>query len=182
MMGWPSVPDGESPQWTGGDLAIAIGEPGGGTPLFLVHDETGSVEYARSLTRHLSEATTVCALPGSARPEPGLRTVEGMALRLARMVVDIQPRGPYRIAGWSLGGILAYEVAGLLLGRDEAGRAAGFAAAARGIAVPGPANRCQAGQRVRRRLTRPGFRPVREVWTDMRPLSLLGRPEGGRAS
>jgi arthrofactin-type cyclic lipopeptide synthetase C len=119
MIGWPSVPDGESSRWAGGDLAIAMGEPAGGTPLFLFHDETGSAGYARSLTRHLSGTTAVFPLPGFAGPESGLRTIEGFALRLARMVVDVQPGGPYRLAGWSLGGILAYEVAGLLLGRDE---------------------------------------------------------------
>jgi thioesterase domain-containing protein len=43
-----------------------------------------------------------------------------------RSVLAIQPRGPYRIVGWSLRGIVAYPVAGLLLGRDSSVELLGF--------------------------------------------------------
>jgi arthrofactin-type cyclic lipopeptide synthetase C len=42
-----------------------------------------------------------------------------MATRLVRMIREVQPSGPYRVAGWSFGGVLAYEVAAQLIGRDE---------------------------------------------------------------
>jgi arthrofactin-type cyclic lipopeptide synthetase C len=35
------------------------------------------------------------------------------------MIREVQPSGPYRLAGWSFGGVLAYEVATQLIGRDE---------------------------------------------------------------
>lgn len=102
-----------------GGLPIAAGEPAGGTPLFLIHDGAGCAEHVRTLARHLSGAATVLALAGGVEPESGLRTVGGIALRAVQRILALQPEGPYRIAGWSLGGIVAYEVAGLLLGRDR---------------------------------------------------------------
>jgi len=42
-----------------------------------------------------------------------------MATRLVRMIREVQPTGPYRMAGWSLGGILAYEIAAQLIGQDQ---------------------------------------------------------------
>ena len=42
-----------------------------------------------------------------------------MATRLVRMIREVQPSGPYRVAGWSFGGVLAYEVASQLIGQDE---------------------------------------------------------------
>ncbi len=35
------------------------------------------------------------------------------------MIRAVQPHGPYRVAGWSLGGTLAYEIAVQLIGADE---------------------------------------------------------------
>jgi thioesterase domain-containing protein len=43
-----------------------------------------------------------------------------MAARLVRMVREVQPVGPYRLAGWSFGGILAWEMAAQLIGQDQA--------------------------------------------------------------
>jgi thioesterase domain-containing protein len=48
-----------------------------------------------------------------------LRTVEAMAARLNQIIRAVQPAGPYRLAGWSFGGKLAYEIAKQLIGDDE---------------------------------------------------------------
>jgi thioesterase domain-containing protein len=48
-----------------------------------------------------------------------LQTVEALAMRMVRMIRAIRPRGPYRIAGWSFGGLLAYEIAARLIGASE---------------------------------------------------------------
>jgi thioesterase domain-containing protein len=73
------------------------------------------VEYARSLAPHIDPAVPVYALAA----DGPLRTVEGMATRLVRMARAVQPTGPYRIAGWAFGGLLAYEAASQLIGQDQ---------------------------------------------------------------
>jgi thioesterase domain-containing protein len=42
-----------------------------------------------------------------------------MTARLLRMIREVQPAGPYRVAGWSFGGVLAYEIASQLVGQNE---------------------------------------------------------------
>ncbi|HEX2093470.1 MAG TPA: alpha/beta fold hydrolase, partial [Longimicrobiaceae bacterium] len=102
------------------DRAIPVRTDGPEQPLFLVHEGSGSVAYAQVLHRYLDSGIPVYALPAVSAQEPPLRTVEGMATRLVRMVREIQPEGPYRLAGWSVGGVLAYEMAVQLLGQDQA--------------------------------------------------------------
>ncbi|HEX9939603.1 MAG TPA: amino acid adenylation domain-containing protein [Longimicrobium sp.] len=101
------------------DRAIAIRATGNGSPLFLVHEGMGSTRYAQVLHPHVDAGIPVYALPAASPAEPPLRTIEGMAARLVRMIREVQPSGPYRVAGWSFGGVLAYEVAAQLIGRDE---------------------------------------------------------------
>lgn len=102
-----------------GDEAIAVRREGTQRPLFVVHDGTGSVAYVDALARHLPREMPVYALPAVTDPSRDLKTVEGMATRLLRMVLAVAPTGPYRLAGWSFGGTLAYEIAVQLIGRGE---------------------------------------------------------------
>jgi thioesterase domain-containing protein len=101
------------------DRAIAIRPSGSQPPLFLVYEGAGSVAYAQVLHPHIGDDIPVYALPSPSPSEPPLRTVEAMGTRLVRMIREVQPSGPYRVAGWSFGGVLAYEVASQLIGRDE---------------------------------------------------------------
>jgi amino acid adenylation domain-containing protein len=93
----------------------------GGTepPLFIVHDGAGNLTYARGLVAHLDHGFPVYGLPCHSPDKLQLRTVQGMAARLVELICTVQSVGPIRIAGWSLGGFLAYEVAIQLLGRDR---------------------------------------------------------------
>ncbi len=99
------------------DRAIPMRAGGTQRPLFLVYEGTGSTAYAQALWPHLHAEIPIYALPA---PEPGLATVEEMAARLAGMIREAQPEGPYRLAGWSFGGTLAYAAAAHLLGRGHA--------------------------------------------------------------
>ncbi|HEU4881056.1 MAG TPA: amino acid adenylation domain-containing protein [Longimicrobium sp.] len=101
------------------DRAIAIRPTGSRPPLFLAYDGMGSTLYTQVLHPHIDAGIPVYALPAPAPSEPPLRTVEAMAARLVRMIREVQPSGPYWLAGWSFGGVLAYEVAAQLIGRDE---------------------------------------------------------------
>jgi amino acid adenylation domain-containing protein len=106
-----------------GPAAIAVraevsGRSAGERPLFLVHDISGEIAYAASLATHLPAGIPVYALAAPGSSEPPLRTIQGMAERMVRMIREVQPEGPYRLAGWSLGATLAYEIATQLIGRD----------------------------------------------------------------
>ncbi|HYR07279.1 MAG TPA: AMP-binding protein, partial [Longimicrobium sp.] len=103
-----------------GDRAIAVRPTGSRPPLFLAYDGMGSIAYAQVLHPHIDAEIPVYALPAPSPSEPPLRTVEAMAARLVRMIREVQPSGPYRLAGWSFGGVLAYEAAAQLIGHDEA--------------------------------------------------------------
>jgi thioesterase domain-containing protein len=88
-------------------------------PLFLV-PELGAGAPTAALADALGAELAVHALPPVAADGDAPRTVEGLAAHFVRIIRDVQPAGPYRLAGWSFGGVVAYEVATQLLGRDEA--------------------------------------------------------------
>nr|WP_283099539.1 non-ribosomal peptide synthetase [Pseudomonas sp. MWU15-20650] len=93
---------------------------GSHTPLFLVHEFSGMDVYFPALGQHLPGDYPIYGLPGLALGQAHLDTMEGLAARMVGLIRDIQPHGPYRVAGWSFGGVLAYEIAMQLLGLDEA--------------------------------------------------------------
>ena len=102
-------------RWARSDRAIAIRPDGPEAPLFLVHEGAGSVAYAQLLLPHVDPRIPLYALPAPSPAEAPLGTVEAMAARLAGLIRDVRPTGPYRLAGWSFGGVLAYEAAAQLL-------------------------------------------------------------------
>jgi aryl carrier-like protein len=99
---------------------VPLRTDGDGFPLFLVHEGGGEVmSWGPQILRHIDEKIPVYGLIAEHPAELSLRTLEGMATRLIRAIHTIQPKGPYSVAGWSFGGILAYEIATQLLGNDE---------------------------------------------------------------
>ncbi|MFW9080921.1 non-ribosomal peptide synthase/polyketide synthase [Pseudomonas sp. P2757] len=91
-----------------------------GTPLFLVHEFSGRDVYFPALGMHIAGEFPIYGLPGVPLGQPQLRTLECMAARMVGIMRSVQPQGPYRLAGWSFGGLLAYEIAQQLLGLDQA--------------------------------------------------------------
>ncbi|WP_122711247.1 non-ribosomal peptide synthetase, partial [Pseudomonas viridiflava] len=98
---------------------ITVREGRHGTPLFLIHDFTGLDAYFPVLGQHLDGDFAIYGLPGIGLGQPQLNTLEGLAAGLVERIRGVQLHGPYRLAGWSFGGVLAYEVATQLLGMDE---------------------------------------------------------------
>ncbi|KAB0570175.1 non-ribosomal peptide synthetase [Pseudomonas palleroniana] len=98
---------------------VTVRSGGSQPPLFLVHEFSGMDVYFPALGQHLPGDYPIYGLPGVPLGEPHLNTMEGLAARLVGLIRGLQPHGPYRIAGWSFGGVLAYEVAMQLLGLDE---------------------------------------------------------------
>lgn len=85
------------------------------TPLFLVHDGGGSELYFSALAQYLPRELPVYGLPSVPLDAPQLHTMHAMAERMIRLIQEVHPVGPYQLAGWSFGGVLAYEIAQLLL-------------------------------------------------------------------
>ncbi|CAL9339204.1 hypothetical protein SUDANB171_00234 [Streptomyces sp. enrichment culture] len=92
----------------------------GDRPLFLMHPSGGDVlcygELARLLTGHRPVlALTDPALTGGTGP----RTIPEMTDRYLAALRAHQPRGPYLLGGWSMGGTVAHQMAVELERRGE---------------------------------------------------------------
>jgi thioesterase domain-containing protein len=92
------------------------------TPLFLIHPIGGEVQYAFDLAGYLDPDRPVYALAasGMAKGETPQASVREMAGTYVAAMRQIQPNGPYNVAGWSLGGTIAYEIAHQLIAAGEA--------------------------------------------------------------
>jgi amino acid adenylation domain-containing protein len=88
-------------------------------PLFLVHVPSGNVLPYVSLVRLLPETLPVYGLQVSEGEDDGSLSVENLAARHIEAIRRVQPHGPYRLAGWSAGGLVAYEMASQLLAQGE---------------------------------------------------------------
>jgi amino acid adenylation domain-containing protein len=96
-------------------VPIQAGSPGR-RPFFLVHSVGGEVMAYFKLARLLGPDQPVYGLQS---PDPPLEDVREMAALYAAALREVQPRGPYRIAGWSMGGIVAFELARQLEAQGE---------------------------------------------------------------
>jgi thioesterase domain-containing protein len=94
------------------DCLIPLHTGGAGRPLFCAHPTGGHIFCYADLARHL----------GADRPLYGIQArgvegaldphteVEAMATHYINSVLTVQPEGPYFLAGWSLGGAVAFEM------------------------------------------------------------------------
>ncbi|HEX8272563.1 MAG TPA: amino acid adenylation domain-containing protein [Longimicrobiaceae bacterium] len=101
---------------------VPIRPEGKRTPLFLVHPVGGDVLAYAALARHLDPDQPVYGLRsrGLADGEEPAATVEEMAADYLRALREAQPAGPYRLGGWSMGGVVAFEMARQLEAAGEA--------------------------------------------------------------
>jgi thioesterase domain-containing protein len=82
-------------------------------PLFLVHPLAGLVFPYHELAIHLRPDQPVYGLQsiGIAGEASPLIQIEAMAEHYLTAIRQVQPEGPYQLAGWSFGGKLALEMA-----------------------------------------------------------------------
>ncbi len=151
-------------------VPLQEGAPGR-RPFFCVHSVGGEVMAYHKLARLLGDGQPVYGLQS---PDPPLEDVREMAAVYLDAVREVQPAGPYRIAGWSMGGIVAFEMARQLEALGETTEVLAM------IDVPAP-GRWTAGARVDRRppdgplRLRPGAdlrgRDPRRTWSSRRSIS-----------
>lgn len=92
---------------------IRMNEGARGQPLFIVHPIGGSAFCYTELSRGLAaEAPVYCIQAAGLVPgQPPQETVPAMATAYLQQVRTLCPAGPLRLAGWSFGGLIAYEMA-----------------------------------------------------------------------
>ncbi|MBC8943738.1 non-ribosomal peptide synthetase [Xenorhabdus indica] len=90
--------------------------------LLLVHPAGGGIHYAYDLAAHIHDQDmTIYGITASDRfgDENLQLTFSEMAKEYITSIRQAQIPGPYTIAGWSIGGTLAYEIANQLIAEGE---------------------------------------------------------------
>ncbi|MFT0475969.1 amino acid adenylation domain-containing protein [Pseudomonas antarctica] len=107
------------------EVIVKLNSQTHGTPLFMFHPSFGSVHCYTAIALALREQRPVYGVICRALVEEGASVPEWQAMvdDYAAQLVLAQPHGAYRLAGWSLGGNLAMEVAYAL---EQAGREVEF--------------------------------------------------------
>ena len=102
-------------------LIVKLNSQTQGTPLFLFHPSFGSVHCYKAIGLALRDQRPVLGVISRALVEEGsaVPSWQAMVDDYTAQLLDAVPEGPFRLAGWSLGGNLAMEVAYAL---EQAGR------------------------------------------------------------
>lgn len=88
---------------------------------FWLHPSGGNVLCYRDIAQRLEEEFRCYGITAdmASRDRGQFISVEKMARRYLDQIRHIQPNGPYHLAGWSYGGVLAYEISQQLLALGE---------------------------------------------------------------
>jgi thioesterase domain-containing protein len=97
---------------------VGIQTEGSRRPFFCVHPSGGNVFCFVNLARYLGYDQPFYGLQarGLAQGQQPYARIEEMAAHYVEALRAIQPAGPYLLGGWSLGGIVAFEMAQQLRG------------------------------------------------------------------
>jgi thioesterase domain-containing protein len=104
---------------------VPLRTSGSMAPLFCIHPSGGMVNIYENLTKQLPSELPVYGVQSRALFGSGVEhpTVAAMAQHYAGLIQEKHPRGPIRLLGFSLGGLLAMEMARVM---EDAGRAVAF--------------------------------------------------------
>ncbi|POM25369.1 Gramicidin S synthase 2 [Actinomadura rubteroloni] len=91
-----------------------------GAPLFCVHPGSGLGWAYAGLLRHLPDRPLYALQArGLNAPELLPATIEEMAADYTAEIRRVRPHGPYHLAGWSFGGLVAHQIAATLRADGE---------------------------------------------------------------
>jgi amino acid adenylation domain-containing protein len=100
---------------------VPVQPQGSLTPFFCVHPVGGGVFCYRDLARHLGHEQPFYGLQARdlVEAQEPHADIEATAADYVEGLRSVQPAGPYRLGGWSLGGVIAFEMAQQLHRRGE---------------------------------------------------------------
>jgi thioesterase domain-containing protein/acyl carrier protein len=91
-------------------VPVEVYREGSGVPLICVHDGLGLSWSYRTLGNHLDcPIVGINQVSADGEPEPG--SIRTMAASYADRIQSLYPAGPFKILGWSFGGVVAHELA-----------------------------------------------------------------------
>ena len=91
------------------------------TPLYFLHPMGGRVDCYKEIAEYLAE---ICPVYGVQAPfvfnqDFQFNNLKQLADSYAQAIIKNQPNGPYRLAGWSVGGLMAQQIINLLHDNDR---------------------------------------------------------------
>jgi amino acid adenylation domain-containing protein len=100
---------------------VEIQRGGSRTPLFFVHGAGGSAFAFAELARYLDQERSFFSFQdrGIEQAGAGKETIELMAKEYLAEMQAVQPAGPYLLGGWSMGGLVAFEMARQLEAQNQ---------------------------------------------------------------
>ncbi|WP_248277581.1 non-ribosomal peptide synthetase [Brasilonema sp. UFV-L1] len=100
---------------------VEIQPKGSKPPLFCIHPLGGEILCYRPLALHLGPDQPFYGIQpqGLDGNLPPLTRIEDMAAHYIREIQTIQPNGPYFLAGYSFGGVVAFEIAQQLCSKNQ---------------------------------------------------------------
>lgn len=92
---------------------VPIKPTGGRPPLYCVHPSSGSPYSYAGLVRSLHPEQPVYAFeaPGFDDDRPPATSLEALSSEYAAALREFRPEGPYCLLGWSMGGVVAFDMA-----------------------------------------------------------------------
>lgn len=94
------------------DCLVPIKSQGNKVPLFIIHGAGLNVLNFMNLSKHFDEDQPIYGFQGIGPNgyENWYQSIEGMAAHYIEAIKKINPNGPYALAGFSFGGVVAFEM------------------------------------------------------------------------
>lgn len=95
------------------DHLVPLKPEGTKPPLFIVHGAGLNILNFVHIVKHFDDDQPVYALQGvsSSGLDNWFESIETMAARYIQSIIKVNPNGPYALAGFSFGGVVAFEIA-----------------------------------------------------------------------
>lgn len=88
--------------------------------LFFIHAGSGEISNYINLSQNIDEEFACWGIRmDSNKYSPDNITLNDLAHKYVNYITNIQPKGPYHLAGWCIGGTIAFEMAIILEKRNE---------------------------------------------------------------